>query len=213
MKALNKLTLMTMLFSAASCSQFLTHRDYLSEMQHDDSSFFKPREDFPVMAGDTGRDWETNAQRVNRTPSSVSELQEGKSRSFLQNELKDLERKQPEEAASLYEDYKHKLATTSERIYFLKLAQFERKDYLESRGFLKSKSSTQEPEGYKKMFGVRETHVAEGMSKSDVESNWGSPSRVEVAGNPSYENERWQYVINGATKYIYFEAGRVQGWE
>lgn len=213
MKALKKLTLMTMLVSAASCSQFLTHRDYLSEMQHDDSTFFKPREDFPVMAGDTGRDWETNADRMSRTPASVSDLQEEKSRRFLQHELKDLERNQSEEATKLYDNHKHKLTTTSERIYFLKLSQFERKDYLESRGFLKSKSATQEPEGYREMFGVRETHVSEGMTKSDVESNWGSPSRVEVAGNPSYENERWQYVINGAMKYIYFEAGRVQGWE
>lgn len=213
MKALKKLTFMTMLVSAASCSQFLTHRDYLSEMQHDDSTFFKPREDFPVMAGDTGRDWETNADRMSRTPASVSDLQEEKSRSFLQHELKDLERNQSEEATKLYDNHKHKLTTTSERIYFLKLSQFERKDYLESRGFLKSKSATQEPEGYREMFGVRETHVSEGMTKSDVESNWGSPSRVEVAGNPSYENERWQYVINGAMKYIYFEAGRVQGWE
>jgi len=204
---------MTMLFSAVSCSQFLTHRDYLSEMQHDDSTYFKPREDFPVMAGDTGRDWETNAERMSRTPASVSDIEEEKSLSFLQRELKDLERNQPEKATKLYEDHKHKLATTSERIYFLKLSQYERSDYLQSRGFLKTKSPTQEPDGYREMFGVRETHVAEGMTKSDVESNWGSPSRVEVAGNPSYENEKWQYVINGATKYIYFEAGRVQGWE
>jgi hypothetical protein len=213
MKALNKLTLMTMLFSAASCSQFLTHRDYLSEMQHDDSTFFKPREDFPVMVGDTGRDWETNSERMSRTPASVSDLQEEKSRSFLQHELKTLESNQSEEGAKLYDDHKHKFATTSERIYFLTLSHFEKRDYLGSRGFLKSQSATQEPDGYREMFGVRETHVAEGMTKSDVESNWGSPSRVEVAGNPSYENERWLYVINGATKYIYFEAGRVQGWE
>lgn len=213
MKALNTLTLMSMLFSAASCSQFLTHRDYLSEMQHDDTSFFKPREDFPVMAGDTGRDWETNAERMSRTPASVGDLQEEKSRSFLQNELKGLERNQSEESGQLYQDHKHKFTTTSEKIFFLKLSHFEKKDYLESRGFIKSRSATQEPDGYREMFGVRETHVSQGMTKSDVESNWGSPSRVEVAGNPSYENERWLYVINGATKYIYFEGGRVQGWE
>jgi hypothetical protein len=44
-------------------------------------------------------------------------------------------------------------------------------------------------------------------------NTFGRPTRVEVAGNPSYENERWLYSVNGATKYIYFESGRVEGWE
>ena len=41
----------------------------------------------------------------------------------------------------------------------------------------------------------------------------GKPMRVEIAGNPRYENERWLYRMNGASKYIYFESGQVQGWE
>ena len=63
------------------------------------------------------------------------------------------------------------------------------------------------------MFGLRKSNAVTGMSKSDVMNNWGEPRRVEIAGNPSFENERWLYSVNGATKYIYFESGRVQGWE
>jgi outer membrane protein assembly factor BamE (lipoprotein component of BamABCDE complex) len=51
------------------------------------------------------------------------------------------------------------------------------------------------------------------MSKSDVMNHLGHPTRVEVAGNPSYENERWLYTRNGASNYVYFEAGHVEGWE
>ena len=51
-----------------------------------------------------------------------------------------------------------------------------------------------------------------GMTKSDVQASWGEPIRVDFAGNPQLENERWVYHANGAAKYIYFESGRVGGW-
>ncbi len=51
------------------------------------------------------------------------------------------------------------------------------------------------------------------MSKNDIVASLGKPARVEIAGNPSYENERWVYQFNGSSKYIYFESGVVQGWE
>ena len=50
------------------------------------------------------------------------------------------------------------------------------------------------------------------MTKEDVISSWGRPDRVDIAGKPSYENERWVYRRDGAVKYIYFEAGKVGGW-
>jgi hypothetical protein len=51
------------------------------------------------------------------------------------------------------------------------------------------------------------------MKKGQVMASIGRPSKVEVAGNPQDENERWLYHMNGASKYIYFESGEVQGWE
>ena len=207
MHAFKNLVFLILLMGLTSCSQFMTHRDYVAEMERDDSSFFNPRVDFPVVAGDTGRDWESTSDRKNRTPASVDEIQDNKSRRYLTQELRKLEGQQSDNALEQYEKNKHHFKTTSEKIYFLKLSQFERKDYLASRGFIKEESSPRQ------IFAMRDSKVASGMSKSQVMENWGEPNRVEVAGNPSYENERWLYSVNGATKYIYFESGVVRGWE
>lgn len=51
-----------------------------------------------------------------------------------------------------------------------------------------------------------------GMGKNDVIRVWGKPGRVEIAGHPSYENERWSFFEGGEVKQVYFESGRVQGW-
>ena len=51
------------------------------------------------------------------------------------------------------------------------------------------------------------------MSKTEVQRIWGSPSRVDVAGNPKMENERWSFYHNGRVKTVFFESGRVEGWE
>jgi hypothetical protein len=207
MHAFKNLVFLILIMGLTSCSQFMTHRDYVAEMERDDSSFFNPRVDFPVVAGDTGRDWESTSDRKNRTPASVDEIQDNESRRFLTQELRKLEGQQSDNALEQYEKNKHHFKTTSEKIYFLKLSQFERKDYLASRGFIKEEPSPRQ------IFAMRDSKVASGMSKSQVMENWGEPKRVEVAGNPSYENERWLYSVNGATKYIYFESGVVRGWE
>ena len=54
--------------------------------------------------------------------------------------------------------------------------------------------------------------VTLGMRKDDVMRNWGRPDRMDVAGDPRLENERWAYRREGYTSYIYFESGRVEGW-
>jgi hypothetical protein len=212
MKSLNMCTqILLFLFSLTSCSQMYTHRDYLSEMEHDDSSFYRPNVDFPVMAGDSGRTWESTNERVQRTPATESEKQDQRNAYFLKQELKRLESKQSDGSYELYQKYKHQLATTSERIYFLKLPTYERKDYLASRGFINTDSTVSY--SYHGNAQPRQQDISLGMSKSDVMNHLGHPTRVEVAGNPSYENERWLYTRNGASNYVYFEAGHVEGWE
>lgn len=60
-----------------------------------------------------------------------------------------------------------------------------------------------------------------GMSQDLVRRSWGEPTAVEHSGNPIYKNERWKYIretptINGykrERRYVYFEGGRVVGWE
>ena len=51
-----------------------------------------------------------------------------------------------------------------------------------------------------------------GMDKKEVVEVWGKPARVEIAGNPKNQNERWSFVEDGNVRQVYFEGGRVQGW-
>lgn len=200
------------LLTLTSCADLHIGRSYLSEMEHDDSTFFSPREDFPIVAGDSGRYWLSDQERKQRTPASSDEQFEDLKTLHLKKELRDLEGLQSEENLALYEQYRKNLSTISEKIFFLKLPPYERKDYLEARGFISAPKgptySVQE-----RMFAVRNQDVVLGMRKDEVLSSIGKPLRVEVAGNPRNENERWLYRMNGASKYIYFESGEVQGWE
>lgn len=63
--------------------------------------------------------------------------------------------------------------------------------------------------------------IAVGMPIDYVKKSWGEPNHIEVSGNPIYKNERWQYIKQVSTthgykqekRYVYFEGGRVVGWE
>jgi hypothetical protein len=186
------------------------NRSYLAEMEHNDDAFFQPREDFPVVPGDTGRSWRTEKAWQRRTPASeTTRLREREDRS-LENELARLESAQSEGAATHYQQYRAKLATTSERIYFLQLkSKADREQYLSSRGFLVETAAVMPFEHH---WAAQQGELLPGMSKEDVQESWGRPERVDFAGNPTYENERWMYRRDGAAKYIFFESGRVGGW-
>ena len=195
-----------------SCAQFETGRSYLSEMSHDDSRFFTPREDFPIVAGDTGRYWNTENEQRKRTPASELDVIEMKRARLLEKELIELEDGQSSNALKFYEKYKHRFATTSEKIYFLELPYHERRDYLISRGFIEESK----PHSFSDVSltaAVAKNDILYGMKKTDVLASWGQPLQVDIAGDPRNENERWLYKPNGASKYIYFESGQVQGWE
>lgn len=203
------LMLLTLLLLSQSCAY--TGRSFLSEMSHDDSSFYQPN-DFPVVNGDTGEMGISEEERRLRTPKSFADVAESRHRRVLLDELRTLENEQSDRALKFYERHKHRFATTSEKIYFLKLPTHERKEYLEARGFLienkRSVASIRE-----EMTRERDQDITLGMSKDQVLDSLGQPYRVEIAGNPVYENERWLYNVDGASKYIYFESGLVGGWE
>lgn len=63
--------------------------------------------------------------------------------------------------------------------------------------------------------------IAVGMSQELVRRSWGEPNQIEASGNPIYKNERWKYIrelpsLSGykrERRYVYFEGGRVVGWE
>jgi hypothetical protein len=203
------------LFLSTGCSLH-SSRSFLTEMEHDDSRFFDPRSDFPVVAGDAeyGHTLEDYRSRV---PASKEDQEADRINRALRAELRGLEGRQSADSLELYQQHAHRFSTVSEKIYFLRLPRSERREYLQSRGFLDHRSRpealvTQERQPQRRP-ARKSAEVGLGMSKDDVMNSLGEPVRVEVAGNPRNENERWLYQFNGATKYIYFEAGQVHGWE
>lgn len=200
-------SIFTML-SLSSCAEMQLGRSYMAALEQDDTSFFNPEKDFPVVAGDRG--W--SEDKPSRGPASEEDLMNDRTSRALRSELRSLESSETEESAALYSEYKDKMRSTSERIYFLKLPPHERKEYLMTRGFIKQPEK-QMFAPHERVFAIRKNDILMGMTKMDVMESLGKPLRVEVAGNPRNENERWLYRLQGQQKYIYFESAKVAGWE
>lgn len=202
-----KMALIILSLTLITSCAFVPERSHLAEMEHDDSTFFEPRKDFNVIPGDEGISWRTDEVWRARTPADETQLKSEREQRVLDNHLRKLESAQSEGALKHYEQIKPHLATTSERIYFLGLrGRVEREEYLSARGI----SADASPLVSRSIASQGILNL--GMSKSDVQASWGEPIRVDFAGNPQLENERWVYHANGAAKYIYFESGRVGGW-
>lgn len=195
-----------------SCGHFQTGRSYLAEMEHDDSRFFAPEADFPVVAGDTGKYWNSESEQKKRTPASEHDLLERKKNRALLLELRELEASQSSEALKVYEKFQDRLVTVAEKIFFLEIPYHERRDYLVARGFIQE-PKPQAFNDHDRMSAVAKKDILYGMKKNDVMESWGGPYQVDIAGDPQNENERWLYKSNNTSKYIYFESGQVSGWE
>lgn len=193
-----------------SCSS-LPFRSYEDEMERVDSTSFEDRSQFPVVSGDTGRDWFTKEERFLRTPASRGIFSNTLDRT-LELELKKLESSLNFTEERFYLSVKHKLSSVSEKIYFLRLHPSEKKRYLNSKGFLikpyhKSNSS------HVQFSSNQQKNITVGMTKNDVFNYMGRPVRVDVSGDPTDENERWFYENHESFQYVFFESGRVDGWQ
>ena len=110
------------------------------------------------------------------------------------------------------------LKTDRERLQFLSMPTYEaRERWATTRGL-----ASQEENHSDEISKIIDTNdIALGMSQKAVVESWGDPDSVEVAGNPIYGNERWRFnrFVSGQEGYqkeqriIYFEGGRVVGWE
>lgn len=106
----------------------------------------------------------------------------------------------------------------NERIEFLELPDYEaRQNWLQSKNFAdRSKQTQAEMQPI-----VEAADIAVGMPQILVKKSWGEPENVEVSGNPQFRNEKWRYSKYVSTaygyklekKHVYFEAGKVVGWE
>jgi hypothetical protein len=109
------------------------------------------------------------------------------------------------------------LKSDRERIYFLSLPTYEaRERWAQSRGLGAEETYSDETAKV-----IESNDISLGMSQKAVMQSWGDPDAVEIAGNPLYGYERWKYnrYISGNEGYqkelrvVYFEGGRVVGWE
>lgn len=106
----------------------------------------------------------------------------------------------------------------SERVEFLSLPNFEaRSKWLTQQNF--SGRAAMVISEMKDL--VEAKDIALGMPMNLVKESWGNPDSVEVSGNPQFKNERWKYNryvssqdgYKSERKSVYFEGGRVVGWE
>jgi hypothetical protein len=195
-----------------SCTQFLGHRSFIDEMDKDTDGLFVPGDDFNVLPGDKGKAYRTDTEISGRTPANLRTRDGVARHRALRRELEQKERSLTDIEYSEYMADVPFLKDQSEKVYYLNLPYPERGSYMASR-----KNGSEE--GYRKAGlsfyesrSIRGQEIHVGMSKNDVTSLWGRPSRVDVAGNPSRQNERWSFYNNGGVKQIFFEGGVVQGW-
>lgn len=110
------------------------------------------------------------------------------------------------------------LKNDAEKIEFLSVPSIEGRQQWINRNNVWSRAQAPQEE----MKSLIETQdIAVGMPQDYVKRSWGDPMSVEVSGNPIYKNERWKYQkfvsapegYRKETRYVYFEGGRVVGWE
>ncbi len=108
--------------------------------------------------------------------------------------------------------------TTQERLDFLSQPGFEaRQRWLSEKKFYQRSNLVQSE--MKDL--VEAQDISVGMPQSLVRKSWGEPERIDVSGNPDFRNERWLYHRQISTpdgfktekKFVYFEGGKVIGWE
>lgn len=217
---LNKLKSLNYLLSSfliamltSSCAMMIPDGSYFADFDQNNqesAGFFSPGQDFPVVGGDSDIH-KKSTNSASRSPSSTKQRRFAAEGASLREELRE-----KESALSLYENEKYQrvikyLETDSDKLYYLSLGPSEQRDYIDSMKM--DQEGATDPRG--SLLSRRSVHSSDiyiGMQKEEVVQVWGKPARIEIAGHPSYENERWSFVEDGTVKQVYFEAGRVHGW-
>lgn len=190
----------------------LEHRDFAREMDplRVDDPMFIPNHDFAVVPGDDGRYYRNHDEINSRTPASNRMQVQSLYTQSLKRELQKLEAQLDDEQYQNYTKIRNELGDDSEKIYYLRLKQSQKSEYLAIRNI-------EAPHYYN--YTDQETKMAHwgreivlGMSKNQVIQSWGRPDRKDFSGDSRYQNERWAYSQNGTVRYIYFQGGKVGGW-
>ena len=190
-----------------SCAGYRLYgqRSFTQEMNRDDD-FWVANRDFPVTAGDNGFTHRSHRQIARRTPASLEERADAREKSRLTVELLKRESRLSHSELQRYSQIKRELSGLSEKIYYLQLSPRERREYINIRipperriASMASSSNFAKP-------------ISLNMTKEEVVYLWGRPSLIEVAGNPSAQNERWIFIHLSGRRTLYFEGGLIRGW-
>jgi hypothetical protein len=196
---------------STGCSVFMPDRSFIEEMNRESDPFLVAGRDFPVVGGDSGESHRSREEIQKRTPSSERNRKKRKERESIEQELAQKEADIPEDGLEQYSKDKKYLPGDSDKLYYLSLNISERANYISIK-----KQDMQEDQGKGQDFvqkhSIHSKELYLGMDKTQVVQAWGKPSRVEIAGNPRNQNERWSFAEDGNVKQIYFESGKVQGW-
>ncbi|MFZ8932603.1 MAG: hypothetical protein ACO20H_10630 [Bacteriovoracaceae bacterium] len=207
---MNKVVLL-LCFIFTSCAELFYTRRHLEEMEHETDGFFVAGRDFPQVPGDTGKGYRSKADIRKRTPSSDYESALGRRKNSIKSELSNKEEKLSLEEYRRYKENEDYFQNESEKIYYLGLPLADRLHYLTSKRRVIVNPSVADQTYYDTKNDFNRS-VFVGMNKNSVIQSWGRPERVEVAGDPQHENERWTFYDRGRVQLIFFEKGRVQGW-
>lgn len=163
------------------------------------------------------RDTRQTAYELGKDPQSLTseDLQEIRHRQKLREKERSLSSKKEREQYSKILPW---LKSDDEKISFLSIPSIEGRQQWINRNNIWSRA--QAPQADIKEL-IETQDVAVGMPQDYVRKSWGEPLAVEVSGNPIYKNERWKYQrqvpttqgFRKETRYVYFEGGRVVGWE
>lgn len=206
----------TLAFILTSCASLTENRSFVDQMDRNSDGLFVPGRDFRVVPGDSGHAYRSPEEIMERTPASYRSKDQILEQRSLMTELQQREQALNHMERQEYLRAQEFLESESERLYYLSLSTQDRRHYIQARSYGSPGPSEQISVGHSQFFretgGYHQSRLGLGMSKQDVTQAWGQPSRVEVAGNPRHENERWAYIEGRQVRYIYFENGRVNGW-
>lgn len=184
--------------------------------------------DYEISTTESNVEQYYNDKKSYEKQQAMNELGVDSSRSLSENEaqkihyrlrLKRLEDKLvTEKETKQYYGYKPMLRSDAERIHFLSIPTVGgRERYAQQLNLTKKFNDFDD----NTLTLIEDNDIAIGMNQQAVRESWGDPDLVEVAGREVYGNQAWKYTkmvssndgYKKETRIIYFEAGRVVGWE
>lgn len=208
---MQRMLLVVFFLGLSSCGHML-HRSENSG--YAGVSYFQPA---PIRNGKRAKIEAETRDELNLYGNDLNDNQQDKLEKRM--DLKDAEYAIPtKKERGLYYRFYSYFNTDKERLYFLNLPDYETKDrFLRERSYYEKEKTTPSQTAA----AIEAQDIILGMTPAHVMESWGDPDVKEFAGNAMRGNERWKYSkfipqsdgFEKEVRVIYFEHGRVVGWE